>query len=302
MTTPHIDAPSNGLAQAAWLARNLDRQDVVVLDSTTNLVPDEHGVDQAVADYDAFLRAHIPGAQFVDLQATLSDPDGDYLFTVPEIEHFEQALRKLGIDQDSVVIIYSTGNPWWATRIWWLFHHFGLDNAFVLDGGLRHWLDQDLPIASGPAQARPTGHIRVHASRDLAIDGRTLLSRLDEPALTIVNALPEDKFSGKSRVHGGRPGHIPGSINVPAAGLVDKESGLFLEPRRTEALLDAARLLDKDREVVAYCGGGISATLVIFALHRAGRERVKLYDASLSEWAHDEAFPMVDLTNGTRSD
>src|SRR5690606_32597508 len=133
-------------------------------------------------------------------------------------------------------------------------------------------------------------------ARNLVIDGDTLRARLDEPALALVNALPPAKFSGESPVHGGRPGHIPGSVNVPAAKLTDPETGLFLAPEQLVKILDDGALLNPQREVVAYCGGGISATQVIFALALAGRDDVKLYDASLSEWAHRDGFPLHTTT------
>ena len=93
-----------------------------------------------------FQHHHIPGAQFLDLQGDLADPDSPYHFMLPTADVFEKGLRRFGIRNDSIVVIYSSGNPWWATRIWWMFHHFGLDNAYVLDGGLKYWLQRGLPV------------------------------------------------------------------------------------------------------------------------------------------------------------
>ncbi len=284
--------PTKGLASAEWLAQNLGRDDIVVLDSTTNIVADANGQERVVAEREAFEREHIPGAQFVDLQAELSDPNSSYNFMLPDAAAFERALQRFGVNQDDTVIVYSSGNPWWATRIWWMFRHFGLDNAYVLDGGLKYWKQLNLPLESGAGQARSQGTIRVAGVRNLAIDGDTLKARLGEANLRLVNALPPDKFSGRSRVHGGRPGHIPGSVNVPAASLLDPETGRFKDRDALVRILDEAGLLRTGTEVVAYCGGGISASQVVFALHQSGHENVKLYDASLSEWAHRDDFPL----------
>ncbi|RTZ42549.1 sulfurtransferase [Candidimonas sp. SYP-B2681] len=288
--------PANGLAQADWLAANLHRSDVLVFDCTANIVADENGVEKVVAERDAFRQGHIPSAQFIDLQAELSDADSPYNFMLPTAGEFETALRKFGVNHDSIVVVYSTGNPWWATRIWWMFRQFGLNNAYVLNGGFRYWQHSGFPTESGEATPRPTGNAQAASERNLAIDGDTLRSRLGEPQLALVNALPPDKFSGKSRVHGGRPGHIPGSVNVPAASLVDPETGLFISVPAMTAILSDKQLLNPGRNVVAYCGGGISASLVVFALTLAGQENVKLYDASLSEWAHRDGFPLETTT------
>lgn len=288
-----VSAPDRGLASAAWLAANLHRPDVVVFDSATNIVADADGHERVVPERAAFEQAHIPGAQFIDLQAQLSDQNSPLNFTLPSASQFEAALRALGVNQQDTVILYSSGNPWWATRIWWMFRHFGLDNAYVLDGGLRYWKQQNLPLETGPGRPRTPGNISVTAEQDLAIDAATLHARLNEPGLALVNALPPDKFSGKSRVHGGRPGHIPGSVNVPAGSLLDPDTGLLKSSDALREVLDKQGLLANDREVVAYCGGGISATQVIFALHRSGQDRVKLYDASLAEWAHRDDLPLT---------
>lgn len=290
--TQIISEPANGLVQAEWLSRNLHRSDVVILDCATNIVADEHGTEHVVPELEAFLKEHIPGAQFLDLQARLSDPASPYNFMLPDAASFENTLRSFGIRNDSKVVVYSSGNSWWATRIWWMFRHFGLDNAFVLDGGLKYWKQQGLATESGEPAARAEGNITVGTSRDLAIDGDTLLARLGEAGLALVNALPPAKFHGTSSVHGGRPGHIPGSINVPAASLTDPDTGRFLPPETLATMLGDRQLLDPTRQVVAYCGGGISASQVVFALARLGQDNVKLYDASLSEWAHRDGFPL----------
>src|SRR5690606_9384412 len=130
----NVTQPTRGLVSAQWLADNLHRQDVVVFDSATNIVSDADCHARVVAERASFEREHIPGAQFIDLQEQLSDKSSPYNFTVPSAKQFEAALQALGVNQTDTVVLYSSGNPWWATRIWWMFRHFGLDNAYVLDG------------------------------------------------------------------------------------------------------------------------------------------------------------------------
>ncbi|MCO7642844.1 sulfurtransferase [Pseudomonas sp. S 311-6] len=293
MATPSLPQPGKALVSVEWLADNLSRSDVKVFESTTNIISDGHGGEKIVAEYDAFQQGHIPGARFIDLQRDLSDPNAPYPFTVPQLGAFERRLRNLGIDQDSIVVVYSASNPWWATRIWWLFHHFGLDNAYVLDGGLRQWKALGHALETGPGKPVATeGNIRIVAPRRLTVNADTLHGRLGDPQLQLVNALPPDKFSGAAEVHG-RRGHIPGSINVPAGKLLDPATGLLRDPQSIAVYLEENGLLTGGRDLVCYCGGGISATQLIHALYRAGREDALLYDASLYEWAHRPELPLV---------
>lgn len=281
-----------------WLAQNLHRDDVVVFDSSTSIIS-EAGVERIVPGIAAYEEAHIPGARFIDLQRDLSDPDGSYPFTVPSKEAFAEGLQKLGVKQHDTLVVYSTASPWWATRIWWLFQLHGLKNIAVLDGGLKEWRRRGHPVETGPAPVPPPGDIAVATRLDRVIDADTLRERLGAPDLLLVNALSPDRFSGETPVHGGRPGHIPGSLNLPAASLIDPQTNLFLDRERIIGLLRDKGLLTHEGDIVAYCGGGISATLVLFALALAGREDTTLYDASLYEWGHREDLP-IETGPGTR--
>lgn len=281
-----------------WLAENLHRDDVLVFDSSTSIVS-EAGVERIVPGIAAYEEAHIPGARFIDLQQDLSAPDSLYPFGIPTKEAFAEGLQELGVKQHDKVIVYSTASPWWATRIWWLFTLHGLKNISVLDGGLKEWQRLGHPVETGPAPTPTRGDIAVETQLDRVIDADTLCSRLGSPELLLVNALSPDKFSGETAVHGGRPGRIPGSVNLPAASLIDSHTGLFLDRERISLLLRDKGLLTHEGEIVAYCGGGISATLILFALALVGREETTLYDASMYEWAHRDDLP-IEIDYGTK--
>ncbi|HEY6432972.1 MAG TPA: rhodanese-like domain-containing protein, partial [Acetobacteraceae bacterium] len=117
------------------LAGHLRDPKIVVLDCTTHLIPDPKVTYQVVPGRGDFEQAHIPGAQFVDVQADLSDVSHRYRFMQPAAEAFAAAMGRFGISDDSRVVLYSAANVWWATRVWWLLRMFGHDNAAVLDGG-----------------------------------------------------------------------------------------------------------------------------------------------------------------------
>ena len=107
----------------------------------------------------------------------------------------------------------------------------------------------------------------------------------------VVNALNPQLHKGLEPSRYGRPGHIPGSVNVSAATLFDPETKTFVPLAEAETKF-AAQGVTKDKRVVAYCGGGISATIDLFLLHRLGYDNLTLYDASMGEWAKDDSLPI----------
>jgi thiosulfate/3-mercaptopyruvate sulfurtransferase len=205
-------------------------------------------------------------------------------------EDFAAAMRRFGISNSTRVITYSTGNPWWATRVWWLLREFGHDNAAVLNGGWQKWVRENRPVETGSAPAAKPGNFTVQQVRNLMVNKEEVKAAIGNPAICTLNALLPAQHAGQGGNSYGRPGRIAGSVNVPAAHLIDPETNSFLPPDELARRLGAAGALD--RPVIAYCGGGIAASADALILTMLGHTNVKIYDASLSEWAKDENLPM----------
>src|SRR3954453_2244806 len=170
----------------------------------------------------------------------------------------------------------------WARRGWWLLGAYGVDNAAVLDGGWQGW--------AGPISDDPAPEYDAHFT---ARPRPEVMASIDEVASgppCLLNALAPDVFRGETNRYG-RAGRIPGSVNVFAKHLLDPESGRLKPESELREQLGAVGALDGER-VVAYCGGGISATLDAFALTLLGAPDVALYDGSMSEWIADPARPL----------
>ncbi|HTW52723.1 MAG TPA: rhodanese-like domain-containing protein, partial [Stellaceae bacterium] len=128
------------LVETDWLAAHLGDSKLVILDGTVHLIPDPKITYVAKPGREDFEKGHIPGAQFVDLQADLSDNDRLPLrFMLPKPGGFAAAMRRFGVSDDSKVVTYSTANPQWATRLWWVMRCYGFDNCAVLNGGYQKW-------------------------------------------------------------------------------------------------------------------------------------------------------------------
>jgi thiosulfate/3-mercaptopyruvate sulfurtransferase len=278
------------LIDTATLERRLDEPDLVVLDCTMHLIPDPKTTYQVVPGRADFEKGHIPGAQFVDLQADLSDSTHRLRFMTPSAAAFAAAMSRFGVGEKTRIVLYSTTTPQWATRVWWLLRVFGFDNAAVLDGGFKKWLAEGRPVETGLAKPRPPGNFVVREQRPLMVGKDEVLRAIGDGGVCTLNALSAEQHAGDGGNTYGRPGRIKGSVNLPAAHLVDPQTNAFLPA--DELRLRFERVGAFGKQVINYCGGGIAASADAFALVILGHPNVRLYDASMSEWAVDPSLPM----------
>ena len=237
-------------------------------------------------------QAHIPGAAFADIAGELSDPDSPFAFTLPAAERFAAAAGRLGIGSGAHVVVYAQDTPMWATRLWWQLRFFGFESVSVLDGGLPAWRTAGLPTEPGACAYEPAQFSARPRAEWLATraDVEAVVAAGDGSAC-LVNALTPAVFRGEGPSSYSRPGRIPGSVNAPWTELVDPDTNRFRPRAELERALERAGALGP-APVIAYCGGGISATVDLFALALVGRDRTRLYDGSLTEWTRDEALPV----------
>jgi thiosulfate/3-mercaptopyruvate sulfurtransferase len=282
------------LISTVELAGILDRPDLRLFDCTTYLEPAPEGSDVpyiAVPGDHTFAAGHIPGADFLDLQGEFSDSSTELRFMMPDIAQLEAAFGRHGIDANSRVVLYSIGTPMWATRFWWMLKSLGFDNAAVLDGCFDKWKAEERPIETGAAKGYPPATFTAKPKPGYFVGKDEVLAAISDHSAVVVNALGPQFHKGLEPSRYGRPGRIPGSCNVSAATLLDPATRTFVMLADAEAKF-ATRGLRKDKRVIAYCGGGISATIDLFLLHRLGYDDLTLYDGSMGEWAKDEALPI----------
>jgi thiosulfate/3-mercaptopyruvate sulfurtransferase len=281
------------LVDAATLAGDLRDPDLRVFDATVELVrPPEGGPYAVRSGRPEYEQAHIPGAAFADIPGELSDPESPFPFTLPAAERFAAAAGPLGIGPGTHVVTYAQDSPMWATRLWWLLRFFGFDSVSVLDGGLPAWRAAGLPTESG---------VCTYEAAQFTAQPRweSLATRADVEALVaegggsacLVNTLTPTVFRGEGPSSYSRPGRIPGSVNAPWTERIDPDTNRFRPRAELEQALETAGALGP-APVIAYCGGGISATVDLFALTLVGREQARLYDGSLTEWTRDEKLPV----------
>jgi thiosulfate/3-mercaptopyruvate sulfurtransferase len=284
----------DGLVTTAELAGILHQPDLRLFDCTTYLepAPADSGVPYiAVPGRHSFEAGHIPGADFLDLQGEFSDENTELRFMMPEVAQLEAAFGRHGIGGDSRVVLYSIGTAMWATRFWWMLKSLGFEYASVLDDGLDKWKAEGRAIEIGPAKGYPSARFRAKPQGGYFVGKHDVLAAGADRSTIVVNALGPQFHRGLEPSRYGRPGRIPGSVNVPAATLLDPETKAFVPLTDAEAKF-AAQGITKDKRVIAYCGGGISATIDLFQLYRLGHDNLALYDGSMGEWAKDASLPI----------
>jgi thiosulfate/3-mercaptopyruvate sulfurtransferase len=283
-----------GLITTAELAELLGRPELRLFDCTTYLEyqPEGSAVPYLVVPgRHTFEAGHIPGADFLDLQGEFSDGNTELRFMMPATAQLESAFGRHGVGADSRVVLYSIGTAMWATRFWWMLRSIGFENVWVLDGGLDKWKAEGRAVETGAAIGYPPTTFTAKPVAGCFVGKHDVLAAGSGRNTVVVNALNAQLHAGLEPSRYGRPGRIPGSVNVSAATLVEPTTKTFVPLAEAEAKF-AAQGITRDKRVVAYCGGGISATIDLFQLHRLGYDNLTLYDGSMGEWAKDESLPI----------
>lgn len=283
MTVPSLVDPD-------WLEPRLHESDLRVVDCTLHLSFDpETGArhtESGRADWDA---SHIPGSVYLNVQEDLTAADPDFPYQRPSPARFADAMASLGISDDTRVVLYDGAQNSWAARVWWLLRSFGFDRAGILNGGWERWTADGRPTSTDSPPERDVT-FTPDPRPELVADKEQVRAAIEDEACSLVNALRPADFDGSNVVKYGRPGHVPGSVNVPAVGesaIVDAADQTYLPRDALRARFADAGVTESER-VITYCGGGIAASSAAFALHLLGVENVAVYDGSMAEWGRTD--------------
>lgn len=262
------------LIQTDELANHIDDPNWVVVDCRADLLDHAKGRSE-------FELAHIPGAQFADLETDLSDPPGKRgRHPLPSKERFCDFLSELGVGENSTVVAYDQANGMFACRFWWMVRWVGHADVRVLDGGLRTWRESGRDLTD-TIQARSPSEFTPRPSLTKTVAANQVL----EHQGILIDARTEDRFRGENEMIDHKAGHIPGAICRPFPNnLTDDE--------RFNTSSSQFGEIDRTENIVCYCGSGVTATHNIFALLLAGYPEPSLYPGSWSEWIEDDSRPV----------
>jgi thiosulfate/3-mercaptopyruvate sulfurtransferase len=264
------------LVTTAWVAKNLERDDVRVVES-----------DEDVLLYDT---GHVPGAVKIDWHTDLQHPlQRDYL----EAGSFAELMRRKGISRDTTVIFYGDKNNWWACYALWVFELFGHPNCRVMDGGRAKWqaeggaMSTDVPsypAGDYPEPGRNDAPIRAFRDDVAAhINGSSPLIDVRSPEEYRGERLHMPDYPNEGALRGG---HIPGAANIPWGRAV-QENGTFKSAEDLTALYEGEAGLSSEAQVITYCRIGERSSHTWFVLrYLLGYEDVRNYDGSWTEWGN----------------
>jgi thiosulfate/3-mercaptopyruvate sulfurtransferase len=274
------------LVSAGWLAEHLHEDGVRVADVRWYLFePGKVGREE-------YARGHIPGAVFVDVDGALSaaGQGGPGRHPLPSPATFAAAMSRAGIGPGTHVVAYDDRGGATAGRLWWLLRYFGHERVSLLDGGITQWVAEGRPLETEVPQVAPAA-FAARPQPALVVEKSAVNALRADPRALLLDARVAERYRGEVEPIDAYAGHIPGARNAPLAGnLRGGNDWRFRPAADLRARFEALGAGTAER-IVAYCGSGINATQVLFALHLAGFENAQLYEGSWSDWSRDPALP-----------
>jgi len=284
---PEANPSLSTLVDAATLAGLLHQPDIVIVDCRFELQDPSWGERE-------YLASHIPGAVYAHLNRDLSGPENgsNGRHPLPDPQTFAATVGRLGIGSGVQVVAYDQGASSYASRLWWMLRWMGHQNVAVLDGGYAAWLAEGRPTRSG-VEAVTERSFTGHAHPELLVDAAVVgsVSRGDERG-RLIDARAPERFRGEVETIDRAAGHIPGAVNHHYMNNL-APSGRFLPPEALRENLLTAIGGASPKDVISYCGSGVTACHNLLALEHAGLPGARLYPGSWSEWSSDPSRPIA---------
>jgi len=263
------------VVSATWLYNNLDAENIIILNATIPKVTSEDREDSEVFQ--------ISNTRFFDIKNKFSDVDGEFPSTFPSSEQFETSAQELGINSDSVIIVYDEKGIYSSARAWYLFKAFGHKQVAVLNGGLPAWKDEKFPLEKKQNNIKvATGNFQAKLQARYMVFFEDILKIQDDSNYTIIDARSSDRFQSLTPEPraGLRIGTIPNSKNLPFTTLLQGQKLLpktYLEKAFKE-------VTDKNEKLVFSCGSGITACVLALGANVLGYKNTAVYDGSWTEY------------------
>lgn len=278
-----MDSP---LVSTTWLAHHIEDPDLVLLNtSMAPVVGSCHHYEKPV---------YIPHTYLLDLEKEWFNLNSSQLHAMPDSVQFQELVRQLGITSDHYIVVYDNQGIYSSARIWWTFRTMGWQNISVLDGGLPQWIDDGFTVVSNPELPVSSDDSKEQVCTpdlQLCCDSQAVLSLLGNPECCVVDARSQERFLGKKPEPraGVRSGHIPSAKNIPFTDLLD---GYRFKPAEQLCSIFKNKHILPDQKLIASCGSGVTACIVLLAAMVAGYSNCILYDGSWTDWGSNLQLPI----------
>lgn len=270
-----------------WLHHQVNEHpdETVIVDVRFHLTEPGQGREE-------YLAGHIPGAFFLDLDLDLSGELGPHggRHPLPNVEKAAKTLGNIGIHPHTTVIVYDNNGGMFASRFWWQLHYLGHENIHILDGGYKNWLENGFEASVKVPQAEPVEYVPILREEEL-VDVNGVRARIGHSSSVLIDSRDQARYLGEVEPLDHKAGHIPGAVNYFWKNVLD-ENGKW---KSVEGLKDNYAALDQSKEIIVYCGSGVSACPNVIGLKQAGFQNVKLYAGSWSDWI---SYPENEIAAG----
>lgn len=271
----------NPLKSVEWLYKNQDNPNLIILEAQ---------LQTTVNATNAIVGKHIPNAILFDISNVFSDTSNPLPNMVPSEYQFTIEAQKLGINTNSIIVVYDTIGIYTSPRAWWLFLTMNHQNVFVLDGGLPEWIKNGYPTSVALKNPENKGNFTAQFQSHCISSRKDILDNLDTPKNIVIDARSPDRFSGHtpdSRKNA-RSGRIPQSKNIHYETVLN---GNTLKSKEELELVFNAYLTET-KPLIFSCGSGITACIDALAVTVAGKGNLSIYDGSWSEWGISDQLPI----------
>ncbi|MCR1897678.1 sulfurtransferase [Irregularibacter muris] len=270
------------LVSAQWLCKNISDKNIVIVDCRSSLVEGEDG-------YQNYLKAHIPGAYFINTKNQLSGSKGVHggRHPLPDTMAFKKTIEEMGVSKNTIVVAYDDNKLFTAARLWWQLKYIGHEKVYVLDGGLEKWLEINYPLSKNIPEQRE-GNIPININKEMQITAQEIQQRLEDDTLVLLDARTKERYIGEVEPVDKIAGHIPGAKLYPAEDNL-KEKGEWKEKDKLEKRFEDIK---NYQDIGLYCGSGINACMNFIALDELGL-KAKLYVGSWSDWITYRDYPIA---------
>ncbi|MCY4045643.1 MAG: rhodanese-like domain-containing protein [Cellvibrionales bacterium] len=209
---------------------------------------------------------------------------------LPPKESLQSLFRRIGLTQDSQVVVYDDAKGTWACRLIWTLDVLGFEKTTLLNGGMDAWVNASLPLTKGYAEPKGS-QINLSIDKSQVVDKAYILNALNHNQLTVWDARSDDEFNG-TKALAKRSGHIPGALHYEWVRLLDKEGKV----RDLQDLqMELATLgFDPAHELITHCQTHRRSSLTYFVAKKLlGYDKIKAYPGSWAEWGNADETPVA---------